>query len=201
MLVKLPCAAFAMGITCLLLGRLAIAQEIHWDPSVYDSLVPAHSSDTIEPGTLITLRNWQRYKGFLPYGIQVQYSGRYFWHVGSDPSFTITVGPTQSVKLPKQFRLDTEKYGGQARLERVDTGGYTMKGYVAGVPFPNPNEPEMATKILYDARYPPSPAVSLSSSNDFLVDRFMNVGPTGFEVAYFRLSHLTAARHSPTLPA
>ena len=59
-----------------------------------------------------------------------KYSGRYFWHVGSDPSFTITVGPTQSVKLPKQFRQDTEKYGGQAKLERVDSGGFTMTGTV-----------------------------------------------------------------------
>ena len=182
-----------MGITGLLLGRIAIAQEIHWDPAVYDSLVPVDSSDTIEPGTQITLRNWQRYKGFLPYGIQVQYSGRYFWHVGSDPSFTITVGSTQSVKLPKQFRMDTEKYGGQAKLEKVDTGGYTMKGYVAGVPFPNPTEPEVATKILYNARYPATPAVSLSASTNFLVDKFLNVGPTGFEVEYFRLSHLSVA--------
>ncbi|HEY2106164.1 MAG TPA: hypothetical protein VGH29_10300, partial [Candidatus Binataceae bacterium] len=55
----------------LLLGRIAAAQEIHWDPAVYDSLVPADSSDTIEPGTRITLRNWQRYKGFLPYGNKV----------------------------------------------------------------------------------------------------------------------------------
>ncbi len=175
------------------MGGFAIAKEVRWDPSVYDSLAPAGSLDLIKPGTKITLRNWQQYKPFLPYGIQVQYSGGYFWHVGSDPSFTITVGPTQSVKLPKQFRMDTEKYGGQAKLEKVDTGGYTIKGYVAGVPFPNPAEPEVATKILYNARYPASPAVSLSSSANFLVDRYLNVGPTGFEVEYFRLSHLSVA--------
>jgi hypothetical protein len=109
MLVKLRRTVIGVAIASFLMGGFAIAKEVRWDPSVYDSLAPASSQDLIKPGTKITLRNWQQYKRFLPYGIQVQYSGRYFWHVGSDPTFTITVGPTQTVKLPKQFRMDTEK--------------------------------------------------------------------------------------------
>jgi hypothetical protein len=129
MLARLECIVFVIVVTLLLQGGVARGAALIRRSIFEDSLVPAYSSATTELGTRITLRNLQRYKGFLPYGIQVQYSGRYFWHVGSDPSFTITVGPTQSVKLPKQFRQDTEKYGGQAKLERVDSGGFTMTGY------------------------------------------------------------------------
>jgi len=193
MLAKLQFIAFVIAVTGLLIGRMAVAQEVRWDPSVYDALVPADSSDTIEPGTKITLQNWQRYKRFMSYGIQIQYSGRYFWHVGSTPDFTITVGPTRPIRLPKQILLDTEKYAGQAKLEKVDTGGYTLEGFVAGFPFPNPTAPEMATKIVYNARYPAVPAVTLYSQHNYVVDKFLNLSEGENGLAVYRLSHLSVA--------
>jgi hypothetical protein len=59
MFARLPRIAFALAVTCLLMGRLADAKELQWDPSVYESLAPADSSDTIALGTKITLQNWE----------------------------------------------------------------------------------------------------------------------------------------------
>ncbi|HEV3110091.1 MAG TPA: DUF1329 domain-containing protein [Candidatus Binataceae bacterium] len=193
MLGKLQRIAIVMAITCLFMGRAAVATELRWDPGVYQSLAPADSSETIEPGTKITLQNWQPYKRFLSYGTQVLYSGRYLWRVGGTPDFTVTVGPTHHVTLPRKFLEDTQKYGGQAKLERVDTGGFTIIGYVAGVPFPSPTDPEMATKVSYNLHYQITPEVSLSSADGFIVDKFLNVGYSQDDLVVFRLSHLSVA--------
>jgi hypothetical protein len=193
MLNKLQRIAFVIALTCLLVGRVAVAQELQWDPKVNDSLVPADSSATIPPGTKITLQNWQRYKNFLSCGTQILYSGRYLWHVGGTPDFTVTVGPTRLVTLPRKFLEDNQKYGGQTKLERVDTGGFTIIGYVAGVPFPNPTEPELGAKVAYNLHYPIDPDVSLSSLGTFAVDKFLNVGLAQEDLAVFRLSHLSVA--------
>ncbi len=194
MFARLPRIVFALAVAFLLTGNLADARELQWDPSVYELLAPADSSESIAPGTKITLQNWQRYHHFLPYGTQVLFSGRYFWDVGNTPDFTVTVGPTQHVRLPRKFLEDTQKYGGQARLERIDTGGFTITGYVAGVPFPSPTEPELGTKVLYNSvRYPIIPAVAVYSQNGFVVDKFLNVSLDQQGLAVFRLSHSSVA--------
>ncbi|HEY2108195.1 MAG TPA: hypothetical protein VGH29_20520, partial [Candidatus Binataceae bacterium] len=71
----------------LLLGGELHAAQVVFDPANYTALVSSGSSETIEPGTQITLGNWQHYKRYLPFGIQVLYSGQYLWHVGSTPDF------------------------------------------------------------------------------------------------------------------
>src|SRR5215471_19969178 len=114
------------------LARSASA-DMMFDPQYYRELVDASSPQTISPGTKITLKNWGEYKHFMPIWLQAAYSGNYHWHIGSGPEFTITVGPTSDFPLPKRFRQDTEKYNGQDRLEKTSWGGYTIKGYTAGV--------------------------------------------------------------------
>jgi hypothetical protein len=73
----------------------------------------------------------------------------------------------------------------------VDTGGFTIIGYVAGVPFPSPTDPEMATKVSYNLHYQITPEVSLSSADGFIVDKFLNVGYSQDDLVVFRLSHLS----------
>jgi hypothetical protein len=139
-------------LTALLLGALApsASGETMFDPQHYREMVDTSSAKTIEPGTRITLQNWRQYKDFMPVWLQAAYSGDYQWRIGSGPEFTITVGPTTDFPLPRKFREDTEKYKGQDRLEKISWGGYTIKGYTAGVPFPNPTEPDLAAKVMYN---------------------------------------------------
>jgi hypothetical protein len=80
------------------------AAPVLFDRANYASLAKSDSAATIEPGTQITLGNWQRYRRFLPFGIQILYGGRNFWHVGSSAEFTITVGPTIDYTWPRQYR-------------------------------------------------------------------------------------------------
>src|SRR5260370_15467687 len=116
-------ALFALLVVGLLLGGESRAAPVVFDPANYTNLVSSGSSEIIEPGTQITLQNWQHYKRYLPFGIQVLYSGQYLWHVGGTPDFTITVGPTIDYTWPRRYLEDTEKYGDHTRLEKLESGG------------------------------------------------------------------------------
>jgi Protein of unknown function (DUF1329) len=76
-------------------------------------------------------------------------------------------------------------------LEKVDTGGYEIRGYVAGLPFPRPSEPELGAKVLYNARYANFPAVVQAWFHGFQIDRFLNLGMGEGEVGTWRLSHIS----------
>src|SRR5262245_37275858 len=128
------------------LGGLANAQ-LSYDVANYKALADADSTDTIPVGTKITLQNWQQYKKFMQVWTQAAYSGKYKWHVGSEPEYTIEVGPTHHFPMYQKFIEDTEKYGGQAQLVPLSSGGFSWKGYVAGIPFPRPTEPNLAAKL------------------------------------------------------
>ncbi len=176
----------------LLSGAVAAQTRIPFDPDSYTSLARADSADTIAPGTKITAQNWRQYRRFMPFGLQVLYSGKYLWHVGSGPDYTLTVGPARPISLTSQFVRDTEKYGHQTQLVKVGTGGYDVRGYVADLPFPDPTEPELATKLLYNARYVYYAEMSQSAFITYIVDRFLNVAAGTGEAVSWRLSHLSA---------
>jgi hypothetical protein len=175
----------------------ARADDVLFDPANYASLAKAPSSETIAPGTQITVRNWKQYRRFMPVGIQALYDRKEFLHVGDSPDFTITVGPAIDYKWPRQYLVDTEKYGDQTRLVSLDNGGYTLENYVAGLPFPLAAEPNLANKAVYNARYAPNPAVLWWPWTGFMVDRFLNQRITGEgSLNVYRLSHLSV----PGLP-
>src|SRR5689334_5403842 len=50
------------------------------------------SSETIAPGTAITMANWQQYRTFMPEGMAALFEGKYFWKMPSD--VRIEIGPT-----------------------------------------------------------------------------------------------------------
>ena len=66
----------------------------------------------------------------------------------------LTIGPYKRVILPKAYTAATEQYAGQVRLGDNAT---RLDGYVAGMPFPSldPNDPELATKIMWNYYYRP----------------------------------------------
>src|SRR5579885_380633 len=103
-------------LTALVLAPVGSQAQVKFDPKAYQALADANSSLTVAPGTKITLQNWNRYKQFLPIGIQAFFSGKYRYHLGAEPEYTITVSPTIHLPLPRKVLDDTEKYSGQVAL-------------------------------------------------------------------------------------
>jgi len=173
--------SYALCGLLLAIGIVGAAQaQINYDPANYAAMVSADSSDTIPPGTQITLQNWQQYKKFMPVGIQAMFSQGYPFKVGSGPEFTIEVGPTIPVPMAKRLREDTEKYSGQAKLRKVESGGYTVDGYVAGVPFPKPSGDLAGQEVLYNIFFgfiPPIYRYVTSSSFIDISDPGMPINP------------------------
>src|SRR5215469_6924307 len=133
------------GIVCAVLIAVTASgsaqAQIRFDAAAYQALADANSGQTIPVGTQITLSNWQNYKQFMPLSMVAAYSGRYSWKVGPGPEYTVVVGPTIPFKWPTTMAAATEKYAGQAKLQKVPDGSYTVVGYRAGIPFPKPTEP------------------------------------------------------------
>jgi Protein of unknown function (DUF1329) len=178
------------GVTLLwLMAGSAAGAEIQLNPQLYQALADAASPDTIPPGTKITLQNWQKYKRFLDVGTQALFSGDYLWKIGPGPEYTIVVGPTHHFVMPKQYREDTEKYHGQAKLRKVDTGGYVIDGYVAGLPFPAPSGDLAAIKVMYDTWLSFGPFVDYYYDSVLQIDRYLNVNQGMSDVTQYRLMH------------
>src|SRR5579875_1331932 len=175
----------------LLCVRGPAAAQITYDVANYQSLADADSAETIAPGTRITMQNWQQYKKFMPIWIQAAFSGAYKWHIGSDPEYTMEVWPTHHYPLDRQFVEDTEKYGGQAQLVPLPDGGFGWKGYVAGIPFPNPTEPNKAAKLAYDTWANFRPKIMNFRAFNWLVDNYGNVSNLESDDTFFRLMHLS----------
>jgi len=167
-----------------------------FDPANYAALAAADSSDTIAPDTKITLENWQQYKKFLPIGVQAMFSQRYLWKIGAGPEFAMVVGPTTPIPMARKLQEDTEKYSGQTKLRKLENGGYTAEGYVAGVPFPKPSGDQMGHQVLYNAFYGFIPPIYRYVTSTSLIDRYSNIFPEETEVIYWRLSHIS----DPNMP-
>ena len=106
---------------------------------------------SVKPGTVITKQNWTQYKDCFTYGEQRFWQGDLFWKMPEDAE--IHVGQEHRWTLPKPYVEATEKYGGQTRLVKQPDGRYKLENYVAGLPFPNPSEPDKGTKIAANVTY------------------------------------------------
>jgi hypothetical protein len=65
-------------------------------------------------------------------GMKLIFAGDHFWSVPKNAE--ITVGPTIPIGRPKLYIDNTEKFGSQAKLVRLDTGDYFPGNYIAGAP-------------------------------------------------------------------
>ncbi len=166
-----------------------------YDADAYKQLVDASSDQTIPVGTRITVENWRKYKNFLAVCMQWLFAGQFNWKMPSGPQFAIEVGPTIPYPAPYQFKLDTEKYSGQVRLVRLPNGGDTVTGYVAGVPFPNPelggSNPQAGIKVVYDYYYKYLPRIVYTSQAGATIDRYLNLTANADTIVQSRLSHLS----------
>ncbi len=150
-------------------------------------------------GTKITTRNWQLYKDYLTDGYQALLSGKYHWKVPDQA--VLEVGPKQSYPLPPSFQRATEKYAAQVKLRRLPSGGYTIDGYVAGEPFPNPSGPLAGEELLYDQYYNYTPALNYEYSGSHNVDRYGSVLEMVDTVVFRRLAHVSDEGWEMTNPA
>lgn len=183
---------FIAGIICALIGAAAWSParaQIKFDEGAYHALADVNSTQTIPVGTQITLGNWQNYKQFMPMSMVAVYSGRYNWKIGPGPEYTVVVGPTIPFKWPTPLAVATEKYAGQAKLQKVPDGSYTVVGYKAGIPFPKPAGPEIAFQILYNVWYGFVPTRIRYTDPSDQIDRFHNHYVQMVDVIGWRLSH------------
>jgi Protein of unknown function (DUF1329) len=148
------------------------------------------AEDSIPPGTTITMQNWQQYKQFMPGGMQALFSGNYVWKMPAD--VRIEVGPTSHHPLPQPYIQNTEKYSHLVKIRQLPSGGHTVDGYVAGMPFPNPAEPLKGYKILVNFWYRYIPYLYCSPyDHEYLVNGAQQVSTIRYEDVYRRLSHIS----------
>jgi Protein of unknown function (DUF1329) len=179
----------------------AAAQDLGtFNEKLIDQLLPANSTETLAPGTKITTANWQQYAKFMPIGMQAFMSGRFFWHIGTGPGDYAEVGPTIATPLPYKYLQDTEKYGNQAKLVKQPSGSYWIQNYVAGIPFPNPSEPDMGAKLLYNYYYTYIPTVYHSYYPVAFIDRYFNITSSVGQQMFYKLSHVSDADQPITNP-
>jgi hypothetical protein len=113
------------------------------------------AATTIAPGTVITMANWTQYRGFMSDGMATLFEGKYFWKM--PPDIRIEVAPTDLHPLPRNYLAATEKYAPEVKIVELPDGGLTLKDYMGGIPFPNPQEPHKGWKVLVNLwfRYAP----------------------------------------------
>jgi Protein of unknown function (DUF1329) len=198
---RFPTVAAVGALSVLWLSASAAAAPFTFDDGArYKAEVDATSSQTIAPGTQITSANWQQYQNFLPVGLQAMFSGKYVFHVGDGVDYAINVGPTIPTPLPKEVQTNAERYGHQARLVKLPSGGYGIQGYVAGLPFVNPSEPDFGNKIMFNLWYDFWPFLISYHSHFFIEDRYGNVTPEESIATTWQLMHLSDSPYPINLP-
>src|SRR5579863_122236 len=141
---------------------------------------------TLEPGTKIIMANWQQYKQFLPLSMAAMFEGKYQLKMPADVE--IDIGPTEHGLLPKTYLEATERYGAQTRLVHLPNGHVDVQNYRGGIPFPNPQEPDLGTKLLANNFFAYVPALYLNSNENtgtlWFQDRYANIVAQTLDVVY-----------------
>lgn len=183
-------------------GALLITAAVAVTPALSQTSHPQSGTLGIPPGTKITQQNWRQYQQFMGDGMKAVFEGNNYWHMPKD--LVIEVGPTVSVPLPKQYVQDSEKYGSQTTLEKLPTGGFVPKDYVAGVPFPNPlkgDPAQVGQRVFWDAYYHYNPRVQYAENYSYTMDTYGNMSQTSEIIAvYSQLTHLSDPGFPQTLP-
>jgi Protein of unknown function (DUF1329) len=98
----------------------------------------------VKPGDFISVQNAYKVKDLVSPGVYYK-----VLH-----GMTMDIVPTSTIQWPPPYRDATEKYSQQVRLS---PDGRTMVNYVAGQPFPflDMNDPNVATKIMWNAAFRP----------------------------------------------
>ena len=162
---------------------------------------PALAATTAPEGTVIDASNWQRYASFMTAGMRAIFAGDHFWRMPAD--VRIELEPAIPIALPQRFLDDTASYSKQVKLIQAPEGGYVPVGYVAGIPFPQPEkDPVLAPyEIFYDAYFHYTPRLQRQISCSYVSDSYGNFTQAGSgDTVYSQLMHLSDAGFPQTLP-
>jgi hypothetical protein len=160
----------------MILRRLVFAAVIFFalSASLWAAGEAESSGASIPPGTIITEQNWKNYSQFMNPGLQDLWAGTYTWSLG--PQFQMVIGPTMHYPEPPTYEKYTEEYSSQVKIATLPDGRHTLVGYVAGLPFPNPQEPMKGWKILANDWYAYVPEIICNdTSGQLFRDRLGNV--------------------------
>jgi hypothetical protein len=151
----------------------------------------AQADNPIPPGTVITNSNWQQFERYMPDGLQGMLAGKYVWKFPAD--FQIVIGPTSRYPLPQSYLDATRKYSSLVKIVDLPNGGHTITGYVAGYPFPNPQDPMKGYKILVDNWYRYMPyLICGDDGHQYLEDSFGSITASKYAMVDRRLGHISA---------
>jgi hypothetical protein len=129
----------------------------------------------------------------MPLGMQDFFEGKFFWKMPAD--IRINVQATKVYPLPQNYVEATERYGSQTRVVHLPNGHNDVQGYVAGRPFPDPQEPDKGYKILANLWFAYEPHLSVSTpenmANSCTQDRFNNISCTELSIVYRQLGYNT----------
>jgi Protein of unknown function (DUF1329) len=165
----------------------------------YPGICRAASDNPIPVGTVITMQNWQQYKQYMPEGMQLLFAGKYFWKMPAD--FRMEIGLRSSYPPSQAYRDNTEKYSHLVQIVDLPNGGHALKGYVAGLPFPNPAAPLKGFKILANLWYRAMPYLFCGNDDrEYLVNSGGQISGFRIEQVFRRLSHVSRANGPITDP-
>jgi len=161
----------------------------------------APRSPTIPAGTVVTKGNWRQYASFMPVGMQAIFAGDHFWQMPADVQ--IEVGPSVPIALPRRYMDDTATLSRHVSLVHLADGGYVPSGYVAGIPFPQPERDQTLApyEIFYDTYFHYAPRVQRNFSCNYTSDSYGNFTQTETaDSVYSQLTHLSDAGFPQTVP-
>ena len=153
------------------------------------------ADDPIAPGTKITMQNWTQFKQFMSDGMIKLFEGTYYWKMPAD--IEIDIGPNSNVPLPPTYLTATEQYGSQTKVVHLPDGRLNVSGYVAGLPFPDPQEPDKGYKMLVNAWYSYRPHLNVdmealgNAVRNCTVDRFGNMACENVDLVYRQTGYNT----------
>jgi hypothetical protein len=164
----------------------AISPETSAARTVFGVPIP---TSPIPPGTVITMQNWQQYSQYMSDGLQAFFKGTYHWQFPHD--FRMEIGPTKHyLPASPEYMQATEKYASQVRIVNLPDGAHTITGYVAGLPFPNAQEPLRGWKLLVDIWYSYVPYLICGYDSFYEIDRFGNMFTEKGTQIYRQLGHV-----------
>jgi hypothetical protein len=185
--------SIAAALVLCLCGGIARAQNYNPPEEMQQWLKSTANQGAISPGTKITTSNWRQYEQFMPLGMQGLFAGKFFWKMPAD--IEMEVRPTKVYPLPKGYQEATERYGNQTRVVHLPNGHNDVQGYVAGRPFPNPQDPEKGYKILANVWFAYLPHLYVNTpgnmANSCTQDRFNNISCTKIVFVYRQVGYNT----------
>jgi hypothetical protein len=141
---------------------------------------------TIPENTKVSMKNWQEYKQFMPLGMVELFQGRQKWRM--PPNVEIIVGPTEHDLLPRTYLEATERHSLQTKVVRLPNGRIELQNYHGGIPFSNPQEPDMGYKILANLFFSYVPHLYVNGPENtgtlWFQDRFGNISAQTLGVVY-----------------